>query len=236
VGSDDFSGELSRAAGEDLGDYLIEQNTLTLGPNYEITFQGAYFTITAYDHAINLLPGWNLVSFNLQPIKPAITDVLSSIAGNYDLVYAWDASGGHSTSGHWMKYDPNAGFGNTLDTLNPNMGFWIHMSTAGTLTVTGTYPASTTNNLLDDVGGWNLVGYPSSQMTDMPQALEGNGVAAGAYSKVYSYQAADTGDPWKIYDPTALPFANDLVQMAPGYGYWIYVIGDHDWTVTYSSN
>lgn len=236
VGDDSFSGGLSRTPGEDLGVYPIHQNTLTLNLNYEINFVSADFAITAFEHAIDLEPGWNLVSFNLIPLSPAIADVLSSIAGNYDLVYAWDASGLHSGSGNWMKYDPDAMTGNTLIELDPTMGFWIHLSAADTLTVTGTYPTSTTINLLDDVGGWNLVGFPSAVTLDMPQALEANGVAGSAYSKVYSYQAVNTGDPWKIYDTSALSFANDLAQLAPGYGYWINVIGDPNWTVAYTPN
>ena len=43
-------------------------------------------------HSISLVPGWNLVSFNVHPTDTAIAAVLSSIAGNYNLVYAWDAT------------------------------------------------------------------------------------------------------------------------------------------------
>jgi len=52
VGDDTFSGELSRTAGEAPGIYPIEQYILTLGQNYDITYQGADFTITAFDHAV----------------------------------------------------------------------------------------------------------------------------------------------------------------------------------------
>ncbi len=39
VGEDSVSGALSRAAGETVGSYKIQQGTLTLGGNYEITFE-----------------------------------------------------------------------------------------------------------------------------------------------------------------------------------------------------
>jgi len=45
--SDAFSGDLTRAAGENVGNYAIGQGTLTLGSNYDLTFLGADLTITA---------------------------------------------------------------------------------------------------------------------------------------------------------------------------------------------
>ena len=47
--SDAFTGALSRAAGEDVSGspYAITQGTLTLGPNYTLTFVGASLTITS---------------------------------------------------------------------------------------------------------------------------------------------------------------------------------------------
>ena len=44
---DAFSGELSRQPGEDVGEYPITQGTLSLGDNYDITFEGGVLTITA---------------------------------------------------------------------------------------------------------------------------------------------------------------------------------------------
>ena len=86
------------------------------GGTYSVVggFWGGASLVTYY---IPLVTGWNLVSFSLQPASTAITDVLSSIDGNYDLVYAWDASGGHSGAGNWMRYAPGIP-GNTLATLD----------------------------------------------------------------------------------------------------------------------
>ena len=46
VGSDSFSGSLSRAAGANVGSYAIGQGTLTAGSNYTLTYVGANFSIT----------------------------------------------------------------------------------------------------------------------------------------------------------------------------------------------
>ena len=42
---DDFSGSLIRVPGESVGSYPIELGTLTLGPNYALSYVGADFTI-----------------------------------------------------------------------------------------------------------------------------------------------------------------------------------------------
>jgi len=47
VGTDAFTGNLSRAPGEDVGTYAINQGTLSAGANYAISFADANFNITA---------------------------------------------------------------------------------------------------------------------------------------------------------------------------------------------
>lgn len=43
---DSFSGALTRATGEDVGTYAINQGTLTLGGNYTLSYTGALLTVT----------------------------------------------------------------------------------------------------------------------------------------------------------------------------------------------
>ena len=185
-------------------------------------------------HGISLMPGWNLVSFNLHPVDTDTAAVLSSISGQYSLVYAWDASGGHPGSGNWMKYDPAQGFGNTLVDLDETMAFWIHMTSPAALDVVGTVPVTTDVALYDNAGGWNLVGYPSALNRPLPDALRDHGVGS-SFSLVYAHHASDTGDPWKIFDPAAPGWANDLTELAPGWGYWVMVSGDPTWIVGYGT-
>ena len=80
-------------------------------------------------HSITLVPGWNLVSFNLHPMDTLTGTVLNGIAGKYDLVYGWDATGGHVSSGNWLKFAPGGpSYANSLTNMDETMGFWIHMS------------------------------------------------------------------------------------------------------------
>ena len=180
--------------------------------------------------AIDLVAGWNLVSFPIHPTSTAIGDVLANIAGKYNLVYAWDASGESSSSGNWKKYDPSGpSFSNTLTMLDEKMAFWIFMTEAATLEVQGSHDTASTIGLFDNADGWNLVGYPSASSLDLPGAMTG----VTGYTLIFTYHAADSGDPWKLFDPTAGSWANDLKQMAPGWGYWIFVTSEADWQVDY---
>lgn len=181
-------------------------------------------TISPAHQQLALVTGWNLVSFNLIPPDTNIAAVLASLNGNYDLVFAWDAQ-----TGAWLKHDPAAPpYVNTLTTLDRRQGFWIRMTTGGTLDVAGDVPAATSITLS---AGWNLVGYPSMANRDLPGALSDHG--AGNFSLVYAYHANDTADPWKLFDGGAAFY--DLTALTPGWGYWVKTEGgsDQTWTVLY---
>ncbi len=204
--------------------------TITMDSNKSIT---ANFVQSITTHSIPLVEGWNLVSFNVHPADTAVAAVLATVDGNYDLVFAWDATGAHSSSGNWVKYDATApGYQNTLSDLDETMGFWIHMTAADTLEVTGSVPGTTTINLSTNAAGWNLVGYASSLNRDLPGALSDHGVGTD-FSLVFAYHAGDAADPWKLFDRAVDPYANDLTELAPGWGYWIKVSAGSDWSVDY---
>jgi len=178
--------------------------------------------IAALTHP-TLLPGWNLVSIPVSPASAVITEVLSSIEGQYDLVYAYDAS---DAADPWKKYNTAApSFLNDLTEIDATMGLWIRATEPVTLTVSGSVPSSTDISLYT---GWNLVGYPSLTARPMTEALAG---IEGKYDLVYAYDAWDTEDPWKKYNTAAPPFLNDLTEMGSGWGYWIRVSEDCVWRV-----
>ena len=149
--------------------------------------------------------------------------MLASIAGNYDLVYAYD---GCDTADHWKNFNPSAPpFANDLTNVDEKMGLWIHMTAADTLSVSGTTPGTTDISLCE---GWNLTGNPSTQQLPVADALTS---ISGAYDLIYAYEAADTADPWASYNPTSPPFANDLTDMGAGWGYWMKANQDATWTI-----
>ncbi len=174
--------------------------------------------------SIPLLAGWNMVSINIHPLSTAATDVLASLEGNYDLVYAWDAS---LTSNNWLRADNIPFSEDNLTHIDETTGLWIHLTAPDTLEVTGTYPVSTTIPLSVAGGGWNLVGYPSGSTADPASVLSSN------TTLVFSYRLSDAADPWKLFDVTSPPITNDLTEMMPTWGYWIQVSADQSWTVNY---
>jgi VCBS repeat-containing protein len=190
----------------------------------------------SFTHSFSLVVGWNLVSFDLHPDDTGIAAVLASLAGHYNLVYAWDGSGASSGDGNWLKYAPNGpSYANTLLSLDEKMGFWIRVTTADVLEITGVKPDSTAISLYTNAGGWNLVGYPSAKSAALPAILSANGVGTD-FSLVYAYHASDTTDTWKLFDRTAPSWSNDLTELAAGWGYWIKVSATHPWTVAYVEN
>ena len=54
VSGDSFSGELTRAVGEDVGTYAIKQGTLALSDNYYLTYVGAELTISQFVSVITV--------------------------------------------------------------------------------------------------------------------------------------------------------------------------------------
>jgi hypothetical protein len=161
--------------------------------------------------------GWNLVSMRLQPTSTAVADVLSSIAGKYDAVQAYQ-------NGSWIS------LGSGLTDLDHTKGFWVRVTQNSTLTISGNRPTSTTLPLTAAHGGWNLISWPSGESRTVSTALAG---IAGQVSVVYAYDAQDVASPWKVYDPAAPSYANNLTHFVPGRGYWIRVNSDVDLVVNY---
>jgi len=157
----------------------------------------------------SLPAGWNLVSLPIAPSETAIGSVLASISGQYQQVCAHDAS-----SDTWLAYDPAHPEAATLSILDEETAFWVSMTGSGTLTVSGTTPLSTTQQLYE---GWNMVAYPASDAREVAQALSS---IAGSYTLVYGYDPT-LSQVWQHYSPNGPSWANTLTHFRPGYGYWV---------------
>jgi hypothetical protein len=170
--------------------------------------------VTEFD--IQLSVGWNLISFPLIPKDTGVVSVLSSISEDYSIILEYNAS---DNSDYWKKFDPKAPFGNDLTNIEPGKGYWIMMTSADILPVNGIKPTSTNIDLRT---GWNLIGYNSLDIQPVADALSS---ISGNYSIVWAYNASDTTDHWKKYDPS-VTFGNDLTIVEPGKGYWIMMTSD----------
>ena len=72
-----------------------------------------------------VLADWNMIGFTSISDMPLVA-YLASVAGNYDVVYRWNAATG--TWSYWMA------FANDFDTMTPGYGYWLHMIAGGTIT------------------------------------------------------------------------------------------------------
>ncbi len=184
---------------------------------------GTHTQVDLNSFAIDLLPGWNLVSFPLLPASTKPADVLASINGSFDTVFAWNAA-----SQSWRMYDNNPITTDTLPAIDEKMGVWIHMTAPATLLVSGAIPASTSIPLSASGAGWNLVGFPAAG----PKAVVT--AAPSSSSMIFAYNAGDSADPWKMYDKNAPGWVNDLSSLTPGWGYWVQAtLPVEPWLVSY---
>jgi hypothetical protein len=158
-----------------------------------------------------LAQDWNLMSFPVTLDDLSTASALETVAGTYDVVWAYDACAPGPDP--WLKYDPDDPL-SSLTAVDTEHGYWIDMTAAADLTVTGTHPISTMISLCT---GWNLIGYPSVSAKPVTEILA---PIEGKYDLVYGYDGSDVDDPWKKYNPN-VPVGNDLTTMRPWYGYWI---------------
>jgi uncharacterized repeat protein (TIGR01451 family) len=181
-----------------------------LGNVLDFTWQ---FTV-AHSYSIDLIPGWNLISFPLSPLNHSVEPLFASIAGIWDMVQHYNNS---DPSDPWKSYatfkPPQL---NDLQFLYRHHGFWLHVTNATTLIIYG-MPVSYTEITL--LTGWNMVGYPSYVPTSVADALLGTG-----------YDAVEGFDPGMPYNTVVL---NDTYMMKPGEGYWVHVNADVMWVINW---
>jgi len=202
--------------------YELSTRTVDTFGNINLTWvNDTASTLPASGTTLNLYTGWNLISLPLMPDDTSIISILSPVSGNYSIVWAYNAS---DTDNHWKKYDPATPFGNDLTNMEPGKGYWIMMTSDDTLNISGTMPAPTDIELWS---GWNLIGYNSLDPQTITDALFS---ISGNYSIIWAYNASDSTDHWKKYDPNT-PFGNDLANMEPGKGYWIMMTSDDIYVV-----
>jgi len=162
---------------------------------------------------LDWVSGWNLVSLPVILSDSSLPTAFDSIAGSYSDVYAYETCGG----GGWKLFNPGMPPpANTLTAVGVEPGYWVNMSSPGTLVLNGVHPLTTTINLCP---GWNLIGYPSLAVRPVADVLAS---ISGSYNLVRQFRASDS-TPWKSYNPYVPPSLNTLVNMEPGYGYWIYM-------------
>ena len=75
------------------------------------------------------------------------------------------------------------------------------------------------------IPGWNLLSIPEEPADVNPAAVLAP--IGGSYTRAYAYDACDTADPWKVYDPND-PAASDLTVLDHTQGFWLEATGAVD--------
>ena len=158
-----------------------------------------------------LVEGWNLISLPLtNTTNMTVANIMSSISSKYDALYRYDASI-HS----WVALSSS-------DTMENGVGYFIHMTSAGIWTYSGS--AYTAMDIALEPG-LNMVGWVNTS-ADLPDALNS---IAGNYRYVAKWNA--TAQSYEVYVAGAPPAFNDFTMMERGEGYFI--VATTNCTLTY---
>lgn len=127
-----------------------------------------------------LKAGWNMVSFQLEPIVPDVETVLAPIMDKVSVIRRYDSS-----SKEWLSFDTSMPSGwNDLTECHVFTGYWLQMNEDASLIVRGSF--SSDPILLH--AGWNLVGNRSIQTEDIVDAI---GPILNKLNAVRTYDVAE---------------------------------------------
>jgi len=161
---------------------------------YEVPQETETFTKSLSD-------GWNLISLPLTADDMTVGSVLASISGSYDSV---------------MRYDSSAhdfvAVADT-DTMDPGVGYFVHVTTADDWVYEGTACNSISVSLST---GLNCVGWTNETGSALPGALSS---IDDSYRYVARWNAGTQS--YEVYLPGAPVVFNDFATMDRGEGYFI---------------
>jgi len=158
---------------------------------------------------IDLIPGWNLISFDVALNNASVLDVFANpLAGNLEFVTSF--------IGGAVTFDPNIPFPfNTLQNVGDGYGYWVKVQSAASISVSGPCLADDFLNPLS--AGWNLIAYPPDA-SQSPVDYFADEISAGNLEFVTGFDAGTI-----TFDPN-IPFPfNTLQEMVNGFGYWVKV-------------
>ena len=146
----------------------------------------------------SLLLGWNLISLPLAPLDNGTSAVLGNDSIAYDAVKSYNAAT------HQFE---------DATTMDPGIGYFVHVTTAGDWVYEGTAYTSISATLST---GLNCVGWTNETGSALPGALSS---IDGSYRYVARWNTSSQS--YEIYLPGAPAVFNDFTTMERGEGYFI---------------
>ena len=178
------------------------ENTRRFGDAWDTVNDWLAINVTVYEVPVetenftrSLAIGWNLVSLPLTPDDNSTSAVLDTIP--YDAVKRYNAAA------HQFE---------EATTMDPGVGYFIHMTAADTWSYEGTAYESMRVGLSQ---GLHCIGWANTR-ADLPGALRS---ITGSYRYVARWNA--TSQSYEVYEPNAPSEFNDFDSMERGGGYFI---------------
>jgi DNA-directed RNA polymerase subunit H (RpoH/RPB5) len=170
-------------------------------------------TVPAETSTLELIAGWNFIGLPVIPVSTDISDVLAGIIDKVVIVWSYDGAA-------WTRYIP--GVASSLTQMTSGVGYWINLSEAAALTVSGTIPPS---NDITLTAGWNLISLGTA-----PGDPDIGTVLAGIIDDVVIVWHYDgvTGI-WTRFIPGG---PASLTEMTQGNAYWVYMNSPRTLTIT----
>ena len=243
-GGNIVGGTMSSSIGTLDNDLAVSVITVADAANNKTTFRrntgdGVYYAVLNVNGSMltvkHTFPaGLQLVSF---PVRPLTTDIASALSLPVTdfLLSFWDP-----TKTLYQTYASGLATGPTVAPLQPGRGYWLKSipttmgATAITATATGTLPGEDTDLTVALGYGWNLIGTPygnGTQVADLlvqylqndaqawPDAVKSNHVAATifGYTPAAGYGGVSQLDQWsgywvRVYEPSGV----NLIIPRPG--------------------
>ena len=183
--------------------------TNNLSPQTTLQLSGPGTLTAHYEVQITLQSGWNLISLPLVPSDTSIGDLLKPLVIKNEVVSVWTYT---NTPRVWQYYVP--GKSSTLSTMVDGNGYWLYMTSADKLNLTGTViPSSHIPPTYPLVAGWNLLGFKPQPVITNDTVSQYLGGISGKYdpNNVWVYDSLSTN--WIRTDPSYV--------LHPGQAIWI---------------
>lgn len=172
---------------------------VVVSSNSSVTLD-AVFGQAELSQNIQLISGWNLISYNLDYEDLSPTSIFSDIIDNVQEI-----------KNMTQTYSPNLPYYfNTLDNLLPQEGYWVNVNENSLLELSGN--AYDQASVIELNAGWNLVGY-------LPQVSTSPEIALSSIGD----NLIQVKDLTSIYNPAMPDVFNTIDLMSPSKGYWIEV-------------
>ncbi|SVB35913.1 uncharacterized protein METZ01_LOCUS188767, partial [marine metagenome] len=153
------------------------------------------------DLSIDLIAGWNWISFNVDPVDASLASVLAEVGDAATFIQS-------QSSGTATNYGAYGWYGG-LTTLDPAQMYLLEMSEPATLTITGT-PVDVASSPIDLIAGWNWIGYLPQNAGDVATAF----ASVGDLATFVQSQSSGTANNYGEYG-----WYGALTSLEPGAGY-----------------